>query len=35
MSAVVSLSNVHKSFGAVKVLKGVSFDIGASEVIAV
>ena len=35
MSAVVSLSNVHKSFGPVQVLKGVSFDVGAGEVVAV
>ena len=35
MSAVVSVSNVHKSFGALPVLKGVSFDVGAGEVVAV
>ncbi len=35
MSAVVSLSNVHKSFGAVKVLDGVSFEVGRGEVAAV
>ena len=35
MSAVVSLSNVHKSFGAVKVLNGVSFDVARGEVAAV
>ena len=35
MSAVVSLANVHKSFGAVEVLKGVSFDVDAGEVVAV
>lgn len=35
MSAVVSLSNVHKSFGAVEVLKGVSFEVGPGEVTAV
>jgi polar amino acid transport system ATP-binding protein len=35
MSAVVSLRDVHKSFGLVEVLKGVSFDIAAGEVVAV
>ncbi|WP_407525210.1 amino acid ABC transporter ATP-binding protein [Methylobacterium oryzisoli] len=35
MSAVVSLREVHKSFGAVEVLKGVSFDVAAGEVVAV
>ena len=35
MPAVVSLSNVHKSFGALQVLKGVSFDVAAGEVVAV
>jgi len=35
MSAVVSLSDVHKSFGAHKVLDGVSFDVGRGEVAAV
>ncbi|WFU11620.1 amino acid ABC transporter ATP-binding protein (plasmid) [Rhizobium sp. CB3090] len=35
MSAVVSVSNVHKSFGALPVLKGVSFEVGAGEVVAV
>ncbi|MBP2227991.1 polar amino acid transport system ATP-binding protein [Azospirillum agricola] len=33
--AVVSLSNVHKSFGALKVLDGVSFDVGPGEVTAI
>jgi polar amino acid transport system ATP-binding protein len=35
MSAVVSLSDVHKSFGAHKVLEGVSFEVGRGEVAAV
>ncbi|TBW40676.1 amino acid ABC transporter ATP-binding protein [Siculibacillus lacustris] len=35
MSAVVSLTNVHKRFGAVKVLNGVSFEVGRGEVAAV
>ena len=35
MSAVVSVSNVHKSFGKVKVLDGVSFEVGRGEVAAV
>ncbi len=35
MSAVVSLANVHKSFGAIEVLKGVSFDVGPGEVVAI
>lgn len=35
MSAVVSLANVHKSFGAVEVLKGVSFEVMPGEVTAV
>ncbi|NPD16057.1 amino acid ABC transporter ATP-binding protein [Xinfangfangia sp. D13-10-4-6] len=35
MSAVVSLRDVHKSFGAVEVLKGVTFDVGPGEVTAV
>ncbi|MGA0565453.1 amino acid ABC transporter ATP-binding protein [Ancylobacter sp. VNQ12] len=35
MSAVVSVSNVHKSFGPVKVLDGVSFEVGRGEVAAV
>jgi len=35
MSAVVSLANVHKSFGSVEVLKGVTFDVGPGEVAAV
>jgi polar amino acid transport system ATP-binding protein len=33
--SVVSLSNVHKSFGALKVLDGVSFDVGVGEVAAI
>ncbi|MBC9206632.1 amino acid ABC transporter ATP-binding protein [Roseomonas aerophila] len=35
MSAVVKLSNVHKSFGALKVLDGVSFEVNRGEVVAV
>lgn len=35
MSAVVKLSNVHKSFGPLKVLDGVSFEVGRGEVVAV
>ncbi|ABS65435.1 amino acid ABC transporter ATP-binding protein [Xanthobacter versatilis] len=35
MSAVVSLTNVEKSFGAVKVLNGVSFEVARGEVAAV
>ncbi|GAB4071925.1 amino acid ABC transporter ATP-binding protein [Ancylobacter sonchi] len=35
MSAVVKLSNVHKSFGTNKVLDGVSFEVGRGEVAAV
>jgi polar amino acid transport system ATP-binding protein len=35
MSAVVSLSNVHKQFGALKVLDGVSFEVGRGEVAAI
>ncbi len=35
MSAVVSLQNVHKSFGSNQVLKGVSFDIARGEVVAI
>jgi polar amino acid transport system ATP-binding protein len=35
MSAVVSLRDVHKSFGAVSVLKGVTFDVAPGEVVAV
>jgi len=35
MSAVVSLTDVHKSFGAIEVLKGVSFDVGPGEVVAI
>ncbi|OLP46244.1 amino acid ABC transporter ATP-binding protein [Rhizobium oryziradicis] len=35
MSAVVSLTNVHKSFGAIEVLKGVSFEVMPGEVTAV
>ncbi|RVU16880.1 amino acid ABC transporter ATP-binding protein [Methylobacterium oryzihabitans] len=34
MSAVVKLANVHKSFGPVKVLDGVSFEVGRGEVVA-
>jgi polar amino acid transport system ATP-binding protein len=32
-SSVVGLSNVHKSFGALKVLNGVSFDVNRGEVL--
>ncbi|MFC4297741.1 MAG: amino acid ABC transporter ATP-binding protein [Castellaniella sp.] len=35
MSAVVSLQNVHKSFGSNQVLKGVSFDIARGQVVAI
>jgi polar amino acid transport system ATP-binding protein len=35
MSAVVKLSNVHKSFGPLKVLDGVSFEVARGEVVAV
>ncbi|TAN29291.1 MAG: amino acid ABC transporter ATP-binding protein [Castellaniella sp.] len=35
MSAVVSLQNVHKSFGENQVLKGVSFDIERGQVVAI
>ena len=35
MSAVVKLANVHKSFGAVEVLKGISFEVGRGEVVAI
>ncbi|MFE1600539.1 amino acid ABC transporter ATP-binding protein [Methylobacterium sp. ID0610] len=35
MSAVVSLRDVHKRFGPVEVLKGVSFEVTAGEVVAV
>jgi polar amino acid transport system ATP-binding protein len=35
MSAVVELLHVHKSFGAVKVLEGVSFRVNRGEVVAV
>ena len=35
MSAVVRLDNVHKSFGSLKVLDGVSFDVNRGEVVAV
>lgn len=35
MSPVVSLTNVRKSFGTLEVLKGVSFDVEAGEVVAV
>ncbi len=34
MSAVVKLANVHKSFGPLKVLDGVSFEVGRGEVVA-
>jgi len=34
MSAIVKLEDVHKSFGAVSVLKGVSFEVGKGEVVA-
>jgi polar amino acid transport system ATP-binding protein len=34
MSAVVSLRDVHKRFGEVEVLKGVSFEVAAGEVVA-
>ena len=32
-SSVVGLSNVHKSFGKLKVLNGVSFDVNRGEVL--
>jgi polar amino acid transport system ATP-binding protein len=35
MSAVVSLTNVHKSYGEVEVLKGVSLEVAAGEVVAI
>ncbi|MDM9625319.1 amino acid ABC transporter ATP-binding protein [Rhizobium sp. S152] len=35
MSPIVKLTNVHKAFGAVKVLNGVSFEVGRGEVAAV
>ncbi|MBN9034510.1 MAG: amino acid ABC transporter ATP-binding protein [Rhizobiales bacterium] len=35
MSAVVRLRDVHKSYGAVEVLKGVSFEVASGEVVAV
>ena len=35
MSAVVRLDNVHKSFGSLKVLDGVSFEVNRGEVVAV
>jgi len=35
MSAVVALEGVHKSFGALKVLDGVSFEVAAGEVVAI
>ena len=35
MSAVVKLANVHKSFGTVQVLNGVSFEVGRGEVVAI
>ncbi|MCQ4161835.1 amino acid ABC transporter ATP-binding protein [Roseomonas sp. GC11] len=34
MSAVVKLTDVHKSFGPLKVLNGVSFEVGRGEVVA-
>src|SRR5882757_6413040 len=35
MSVVVRLEDVHKSFGAVEVLRGVSFEVNAGEVVAI
>jgi len=35
MSVVVRLEDVHKSFGAVEVLRGVSFEVSAGEVVAI
>lgn len=35
MSVAVRLDDVHKSFGAVEVLRGVSFEVAAGEVVAV
>ena len=35
MSAVVSLRDVHKRFGAVEVLKGVTFEVAGGEVVAI
>ncbi len=35
MSAVVKLHDIHKSFGAIEVLKGVSFEIDRGEVVAI
>ncbi|AYM14764.1 MULTISPECIES: amino acid ABC transporter ATP-binding protein [Agrobacterium] len=35
MSPIVELKNVEKSFGAVKVLKGVTFDVNRGEVVAI
>ncbi|SMH36207.1 amino acid ABC transporter ATP-binding protein [Azospirillum agricola] len=35
MSAVVKLHDIHKSFGSVEVLKGVSFEIAKGEVVAI
>jgi polar amino acid transport system ATP-binding protein len=35
MSAVVRLRDVHKRFGAIEVLKGVSFDVAGGEVVAI
>ena len=35
MSAVVNITDVHKSFGSVEVLKGVTFEVEAGEVVAV
>jgi len=35
MSAVVKLHDVHKRFGTVEVLKGVSFDVAGGEVVAI
>ena len=32
---IVSLENVHKSFGALEVLKGISFDVMKGEVICI
>ena len=35
MSAIVSVRNVHKRFGAARVLNGVSFEVARGEVIAI
>ena len=35
MSPIVKLANVHKSFGAIQVLNGVSFDVAPGEVVAI